>query len=151
MARRISVQFSGFPERILATLVDNEDVEFADALWNELEEPVPMYTVHTASTGDWFQGRGRPAAHPQRTGTQAVPLGHAQMMCELNPGSIVYQGYRSLGFGYGPDITEPLPTQGPVVAIADDQEALYRAGRHVCDSHFRTHELVKITVAREEM
>ncbi len=148
MARQITINVSGFGEVLSATLVDNEDAEFADMLWNEVAEPVKMWTVHTVSTGDWFSGRGRPALHVQPNGTQANPLGRAHMMCELNPGSIVYQGHRSLGFGYGPDVTEPLPTQGPVVAKADDLETFYQAGRHVCNSHFRTHELVTVTIGR---
>jgi hypothetical protein len=148
VTRQITISVSGFKEVLSATLVDNEDAEFADMLWEEVAEPVEMWTVHTISTGDWFSGRGRPAPNVQRSGTQANPLGRAHMMCELKPGSIVYQGHRSVGFGYGPDITEPLPTQGPLVATADDLEAFYRAGRHVCDSHFRTHELVTVTIGR---
>ena len=150
MARHIMIKVSGFEEVLSATLVEGEDAEFADMLWNEVAEPVRMWTVHTVSTGDWFSGRGRPALHAQPTGTQANPLGRAHMMCEVSPGSIVYQGHRSLGFGYGPDVTEPLPTQGPIVARADNLDAFYRAGRHVCDSHFRTHQLVTVTVGRGE-
>jgi hypothetical protein len=129
---------------------DGAAAEFAEALWEEVQEPVRMFTVHTASTGDWFQGRGRPPKHPQRQGSQAAPLGKAVMMSQLPPGCVIYQGYRSLGFGYGPDISEPLPTQGPIVAAADNLDAFYQAGRHVCDSHFRTHELVTMDVTRKE-
>lgn len=149
MARRITIDVSGFDETISATLLDDEEPEFAGALWDELAEPVKMWTVHTASTGDWVLARARPDRHARRLGTQADPLGHAQMMCDIEPGAIVYSGHRQLGFGYGPDVTEPLPTHGPVVARVDDPEAFYRAGRHVCESHFDTHQLVTVTVSRE--
>jgi hypothetical protein len=148
MAKKIRIEVSGFDEIITATLADDEP-EYAGALWDELAEPVKMWTVHTASTGDWFIGRGRPSAKAMALGTQADPLGKAEMMCDIAPGAVVYNGHRQLGFGYGPDVTEPLPTHGPVVARVDDTGAYYRAGLHVCDSHFRTHKLVTVTVSRE--
>lgn len=149
MARKIRIEVSGFDGIVTATLADDDEPEYASALWDELVEPVKMWTVHTASTGDWFIGRGRPSAKAMALGTQAAPLGKAEMMCDIEPGAVVYNGHRQLGFGYGPDVTEPLPTHGPVVARVDDTEAYYRAGLHVCDSHFRTHELVTVTVSRE--
>ena len=150
MARKIKLEVSGFDEVVTATLLDEEEPEYAGALWEELEAPIRMWTVHTASTGEWFLGRGRPSKKAMALGTQAAPLGHADMMCDIEPGAIVYNGHHQLGFGYGPDVTEPLPTHGPVVARVDDRDAYYRAGQHVCDSHFRTHELVTVTVSREE-
>jgi hypothetical protein len=150
MARRIRFAVDGFDEVVTATLADGEAREFADALWAELEEPVRMWTVQTASTGDWVLARGRPAAKAMSLGTQAAPLGEAHMMCDVGPGVVVYNGHHQLGLGYGPDVTEPLRTHGPVVAHADDLDAYYRAGSHVCDSHFVTHKLVTVTVSREE-
>ena len=150
MGRKIRIAASGLDETVTATLTDDESNQFADLLWEELEAPLRMWTVQTVSTGDWFIARARPAAKAMPLGTQADPLGEAQMMCDIAPGAVVYNGHQSLGMGYGPDVSEPLLTQGPVVARADDLDAFYRIGSHVCDSHFRTHELVTVTVSREE-
>lgn len=146
MVRKIQIDVSGFGESLRADLQDGE--ELADTLWSELTEPVRMWTVQTVSTGDWFSSRGRPSPSPQPVGTQAAPLGRSVLMSRIEPGSIVYEGFRYLGFAYGPDVTEPLPTKGAVVARVTDLDALYRAGQHVCDSHFKTHELVTVTVRR---
>ena len=150
MERKIRIEASGLDETVTATLTDGEAAEFADLMWEELETPLKMWTVQTVSTGDWFIARARPSSKAMPLGTQADPLGNAQMMCDIEPGAVVYNGHQSLGMGYGPDVTEPLLTHGPVVARADDLDAFYRIGSHVCDSHFRTHELVTVTVSREE-
>jgi len=147
MARTIALEFEGFDQPIEATLLESEEPEFTEMLWNDLAEPVKMWTWHTTSSGDWFGAKGRPSAEPRATGTQAKPVGRAKLMCEAEAGSIIYSG-GVLTFAYGDDVTEPLPCFGPVVARANDPEAFYRAGRHVWDSHYSTHELVTITAKR---
>ena len=149
MARQIEVRLKGTSEGVVATLLDDAG-EYADRLWDELNNPVDMWTVQTVSTGDWFTGIGRLDPDPQATGTQAAPLGRSLLMCDVEQGSIEYGGHRNLGFAYGPDITEPLPTHGPVVARADDLSAFYAFGSRVCDSHFKSHELAVITVSRKD-
>ena len=69
MARKIRIEVSGFDGIVTATLADDDEPEYASALWDELVEPVKMWTVHTASTGDWFIGRGRPSAKAMALGT----------------------------------------------------------------------------------
>jgi hypothetical protein len=151
MGRKIRIAASGFDETTTATLIDDGGAtEYADRLWEEVASPLKMWTVQTVSTGDWFLARARPSAKAQALGTQADPLGGAEMMCDIAPGAVVYSGHQQFGMGYGPDVTEPLLTHGPVVARADDPDAFYRLGSHVCDSHFKTHELVNVTVSREE-
>jgi hypothetical protein len=151
MGRQIRISASGLDVTTTATLSDNGNaVEYADRLWDELASPLKMWTVHTVSTGDWVLARARPSAKAQALGTQADPLAGAEMMCDIDPGAVVYSGHQQYGLGYGPDVTEPLLTHGPVVARADDLDAFHRIGSHVCDSHFKTHELVTVTVSREE-
>ena len=149
MARKIKIALDGLDEVVTATLAEDEAPEFADALWDELAEPVKMWTVQTVSTGDWVLGRARPSKQAKALGTQAVPLGHPVMMCDAGAGVVVYNGYQQLGFGYGPDVTEPLMTHGPIVARADDLDAFFRLGSRVCDSHFVTHKLAVVTVSRK--
>jgi hypothetical protein len=150
MARKIRISLEGTDESVTATLAEDEAPDFADTLWEELADPVRMWTVQTASTGEWFLGRARPPAQAHELGTQAAPLGKPVMMCDAGPGVIVYGGYQQLGFGYGSDVTEPLMTHGPIVARADDNDALYQLGSRVGDSHFITHQLAVVTVSREE-
>jgi hypothetical protein len=150
MSRKIRIALDDSDESVTATLADDEAPDFADTLWEELVEPVRMWTVQTASTGEWFLGRARPPKQSMALGTQADPLGKPVMMCDAGPGVIVYGGYQQLGFGYGSDVTEPLMTHGPIVARADDLDAFYQLGTRVGDSHFVTHKLAVVTVSREE-
>lgn len=149
MPRTLRIDFSGLDYPIFADLDDLETKGLADEVWAEIASPLKMWTAHTSSTGNWFTARGRPDVHAHAVGTQAVPLGRSVLMSSLIQGSITYVGNRSLGFAYGPDITEPLPTTGPVIATATDLDGFYRAGDYVCDSHFVTHKLVTLTITRK--
>lgn len=148
MARHIALRFDGFDEVVRASLLDEEEPEFSKMLWEDLAAPVKMWTWHTTSSGDWFGAKGRPEPEPRATGTQAKPVGRAQLMCDVPQGSLIYSG-GVLTFAYGPDVTEPLPCFGPVVGMATDLDTYYRAGRHVWESHCGTHQLVTVTVGRE--
>jgi hypothetical protein len=149
MPRKIEIRLTGFDEAVVATILDEEEPEFAEQIWNDLSEPVKLYTWHTSSTGDWFSAKARPDAKRQSAGTQAKPLGKPRLLSDIPGGSIIYSGTRVFGFAYGPDISEPLPAKGPVVASADDIDAFYRAGRHVWNSYM-THEPVFVTATRRE-
>lgn len=149
MPKTLRIDISGFDHPIFADIDELEVKDLAEEVWADVASPLKMWTSHTSSTGNWFTARGRPDMRAHRVGTQAAPLGHAVLMSSLIQGSIVYVGNRSLGFAYGPDITEPLPTTGPVIAAATDLDVFYRAGLHVCDSHFVTHQLVTLTITRK--
>lgn len=148
MTRLVTLAFSGLDEEVEALLLDEEEPELAGLLWDDLAEPLRMWTWHTTSSGDFFSAKGRPPAHPTRAGTQASPLGRARLMCDVEPGSVVYSGSKTLSFAYGPEVTEPLPCKGPVVARAVDGDAMWRAGRHVYRSHFGAHQLVTVIARR---
>lgn len=150
MSRVIAFDIAGSSRPVLATLLDDEQPEFAEKVWQDLSEPVRMWPWHTTSTGDWFGARARSALHPQATGTQAMPVGKVKLMCDVEPGSIVYSGTRIFSFAYGPDVTEPLPARGPVVARANDMNTFYQAGLHVWNAQYRTHKLIIITARRQE-
>jgi hypothetical protein len=149
MARTISFDFAGFNKPIVATLLDETEPLYAAKLWQDLERPLKMWPWHTTSTGDWFSCKGRPSLHKQETGTQAMPIGKSQLMCDVPQGSIVYSGNKVFSFAYGPDVTEPLPARGPVVARANDLDAFYKAGLHIWEAQYRTHKLVIVTARRE--
>jgi hypothetical protein len=148
--RVITFTFSGMDDEIQAELHDDEQPDFTNRLWDDLEEPLKMWTWHTTASGDYFSAKGRPDKHPVSLGSQAAPLQGATLMCDVPTGSIMYSGKRVLSFAYGPDVTEPLPCTGPVVAHVRNPELMFKAGRRVWDSHYRTHELVTLTVKRAE-
>ena len=149
MTRRITLSFSGFDKTIHAGLVDDQPA-VADALWRALSKPMPMYISHTASTGDYFIGKGRGPREPEPVGSQAKPIGKTPLLCDLAPGSLCYAGAEEMSFAYGPDITEPLPDKGPVTArVAEaDLADFHAAGLHVWESQYRHHRLVVVTVDR---
>jgi hypothetical protein len=149
MPRSIEFEFAGLAKPITATLLDAEEPDFAAKLWGDLAEPLKMWPWHTTSTGDWFGAKGRPPLHRQSFGTQAAPLGTPKLMCDVEPGSIVYSGPRILSFAYGPDVSEPLRARGPVVARATDLKDFYQAGRHLWEAQYRTHKLIIITARRQ--
>jgi hypothetical protein len=151
MTRKITLSFSGFDKAIHATLVEDQPA-VADALWTVLAKPMPMYISHTASTGDYFIGKGRGPKEPERVGSQAKPIGTTPLLCRLAPGSLCYAGAEEMSFAYGPDITEPLPDKGPVTAKVDQPYLgdFYQAGMHVWESQYRSHQLVVVTVERRK-
>ena len=151
MARKMSLKFSGFDKAVHATLVEDEP-HVADALWKAIQKPMRMYLSHTASTGDYFIGKGRGPLDPERVGSQAKPIGKTLLLTRLAPGSLCYAGAEEMSFAYGPDITEPLPDKGPVTAKVDasDLDDFYKAGMHVWESQYRLHRLVTVTVAKVE-
>jgi hypothetical protein len=148
MPRQIAFEFAGYPNEIVATLLDEEVPEFAEKLWQDLATPLKMWPWHTTSTGDWFSSKARPSPHPQALGSQAMPIGKPKLMCDLVAGEIVYSGAKVFSYAYGPDITEPLATRGPVAARADDLDEFFKAGRHVWEAQYRTHQLVIVTARR---
>jgi hypothetical protein len=153
MSRKIEIEFPDAEIKILATLQEKEEPERCSALWSVLKKPVKMYCYHTLSTGQFFGADGRPPRHPVKMGTQATPIGKKiRLLCQLDPGMIVYAGGYSLKVAYGHDITEPLASSGPVVAKVDKEGLgdLMKAGLGVWNAQYMTHQLVTMTVRRKE-
>ena len=148
MARLIDFQFLGYDNVIVAELLDEEEPTYAEKVWQDVETPLKMWIWHTTSSGDWFSSKARPPLHPSESGTQAMPIGRRKLMCDVDVGSILYPGSGTFSYCYGPDVTEPLPARGPVVARAVDPDEFYRAGLHTWNAQYRTHELVTVTASR---
>ncbi|MCC6304871.1 MAG: hypothetical protein IT545_06710 [Rhodobacteraceae bacterium] len=150
MSKKLSLKFSGFADEVVVTLLENEEPACAALIWDELREPVKLWLSHTTSTGDYILARGRPDREPRPTGTQASPLGKkTKHLSNLGQGSIVYCGHKFIAINYGPDDTEPVAAPGPIVARADDLDAIYRAGLHVWDQHKQA-RLVTVMLSRKE-
>ena len=153
MKKCILMQVPGLEREVSANLLVDEEPEMCELLWSVLEKPMKMICHHTLSTGDYFQACGRPPMHPVTVGSQASPIGKERMLlCRLESGSILYVGGHDIAVAYGPTNTEPLMARGPVVAKApsDKLEDIWKAGRVVWHAQYMTHELVTITVRREE-
>ena len=156
MARHMVFRFDGFDTPVRAKLLEEKEPGICDDVWGLLEEPLKMWPWHTTSTGDYFSGKARSPRKPQKTGSQATPMdggsGRPLLLCELAPGSICYAGAKEMSFAYGDDITEPLPAKGPIFAqvVEADLDTFYKAGLHVWEAQYRTHQLVVITATREE-
>jgi len=154
MKKMIMIEFTDINTEIPATLLFEEEPEMCDAFWEVLKTPLRMICHHTLSTGDYFQACGRPPVHPVAVGSQAAPIGRKRsLLCRLESGSILYAGGHDIAVAYGPNNTEPLIARGPVVAKtpADKLEDIWKAGRVVWHAQYMTHELVTITVSREEV
>jgi len=153
MTRKIVVEFSDAHIKVTATLQDKQEPEMCEAFWKVLNKPLKLACYHTLSTGQFFGGEGRPPRHPVKTGTQAVPIGRKSLLlCQLDPGMIVYGGGHSIKVAYGPDITEPLPAPGPVVAKVDKEylDDFLQGGLSVWNAQYVTHQLTTMTIRRKE-
>ena len=150
MSKQLAITFSGFSDEVTATLLEDKEPMCSELLWGEIAEPLKLWLSHTASTGDYILGRGRPEREPRPTGTQASPLGanKTEHLSNLGQGAIVYAGSKFLALNYGPDNTEPVAAPGPIVARADDLDSFYRAGRYVWEQQKKA-RLVVATVTRK--
>lgn len=150
MAKQLKLNFSGFRDEVVVSLLESEEPKCSKLLWEEVSEPLKLWMSHTTSSGDYILARGRPEREPQATGTQASPLGNkTKDLSNLGQGSIVYAGHKFLAFNYGPDNTEPVAAPGPIVARAENLDTFYKAGRYVWDQHKKA-QLVTVTVSRKE-
>ena len=153
MNRKIIIEFSDSKIKISATLLDEEEPEQCDMFWETLKTPLKMICQHTLSTGDYFATYGRPPKRPVKTGSQANPIGRKQwLLCQLEPGMLLYTGGNDMAVAYGPHITEPLVGRGSVAAKVDkeDLDNLMKAGKGVWNAQYMTHRLVIMTVRTRE-
>ena len=153
LIRKILIKFSDINVSCTATLLDEEEPELCDRFWNALEIPLKMICHHTLSTGQYFSTHGRPPIHPVEVGSQANPIGRKRwLLCNLDPGMLLYVGGTQVNMAYGPHMTEPLLGSGSVAAKVDKEnlDDFLKAGKHVWNSEFMTHRLVTITVMRKK-
>jgi hypothetical protein len=153
MSRKIEIEFPDVKIKVSATLQDKEEPEQCDEFWKVLKKPLKMACYNTLSTGHYFGADGRPPRHPVKTGTQAKPIGKkALLLCQLDPGMVVYGGGHGIKVAYGPHITEPLAAPGPVVAKVDKEclADFMKGGLSIWNAQYMTHSLVTIIVRRKE-
>lgn len=153
MNRKIMIEFSDIKIKFPATLRDKEEPELCEEFWQILETTLKMICHHTLSTGDLFEGYGRPPIHSIQSGSQANPIGRKQwLLSRLDPGMLMYCGGLELDFAYGPHITEPLVSSGAWIAKIEKEhlDDLMKAGMSIWNAQYMTHHLVTMVVKREE-
>ena len=152
MTRHIWLEWPSEGIKVNAKLLEDEEPELCDILWENFKDPVKMFCRHPVSTGEEFSAEARPSRHPVKTGTT---LGrNKRMFCDIPPGSInyaVFGGYGGLSCYYGP-CTEPIEVRGAVVAMVPEEQMseLIKAGRAVWNAYYMTHEPITMTVGRVE-
>ena len=143
--RRVEFSWPSEGISVTAHLLDKDEPEVCDLMWNNLAEPIKLFCRHTISTGEYYMAEGRPPRHPIPAGTIYGAFGRKQtMQTRIKPGSICYSrfgGYGGFHFIYG-KVTEPAPAWGPVVAEVDNEfeKDFVRAGKAVWQAQYRTHE-----------
>ncbi|MFH2112708.1 MAG: hypothetical protein ABIJ47_15780 [Candidatus Bathyarchaeota archaeon] len=152
MARKIVLEWPTEQITVTAPLLEKEEPELCELLWNNLTEPLKMFCRHPVSTGEEFSAAARPPRHPVKTGD--IIGRHKRMFCDIEPGSINYSvhgGYGGLSCYYGP-CTEPITVNGAVVARVPDDELpqLRKAGQAVWDHYYMRHTPITMTARRRE-
>jgi hypothetical protein len=150
MVKKIELEWPDQKIVVKATLLEKEEPEFAELLWNDLEKEMKTYCSHTLSTGEVYLCFARPPKKPMNTGSQRAPVGRIiTLMTRMENGQICYGGGGGLRICYG-RITEPLPAGAPIVAIVDkkDLEKNIQAGKAVWQAQYLTHKLVTVLVRR---
>ena len=151
MTKKVEIVFPESGITVTASMLEKEEPESSELLWNYLEKPVRCAIYNTLSTGCLFIGKARPPYDPVKIGTQAEPVGrNLKMLCDMIPGEIMFTGM-DFWCCYGPE-TEPL-LGGGAVAIVIDPECLddfIKAGKHIWHCQQITHTLATMTVKRKE-
>jgi hypothetical protein len=155
MVKKIECEWPEIGASVKATLLEKDEPELCNELWERIPTPVKMICRHPTSTGYEFGAAERPPKQPVKMGTQATPLGRKKwLLTRIKSGSIVYSisgGYGGLTLFYGP-CTEPLPTRGSVVARVDeeDMDDLVKGGKYVWNAQYITHLPTIMIVKRSE-
>ena len=150
MTRKITLEWPSINIQVTATLLETEEPELTELLWENLAKPLKLFCRHPVSTGEEFSAAARPPRHPVKTGTA---LGRTKrMFCEIPPGSINYSvhgGYGGLSCYYGP-CTEPITVSGAVVAKVqpEDMPKLIKAGETVWNHYYILHTPITMTARR---
>lgn len=150
MARKIELEWPSISITVTVILLDEEEPELCNLLWENLKNPMKLFCRHPVSTGQEFSAAARPPKHPVRTG---VILGrNKRMFCEIPPGSINYSvhgGYGGLSCYYGP-CTEPITVSGAVVGkvSSDKLQLLRKAGLEVWNHYYLKHTPITMIARR---
>jgi len=146
--KRICLEFPN-KMQIHATLLEEEEPELCESLWDFIEEEQHFICHNTLSTGYSFAAFPRPTRSPNTDSHLANPIGRNKIgYTKLKCGDLIWSGSK-LYVVYG-TCTEPS-IAGAVTAIVDSEEldALVAAGLNVWDHTYYYHKLAVLKVRRE--
>jgi hypothetical protein len=134
---------------IKATLLEAEEPELCDSLWDFAREPQSLICHNTLSTGFSFPAFRRPSRSPNTESHLANPIGrHKVVYTALEKGNLLWSGTKLyVVYGY---CTEPS-IAGAVTAQVDeaDMDAFVKAGEDVWHHTYYFHKLAVLKVERE--
>ena len=133
-----------------ATLLEAEEPELCESLWNFLETEQSFICHNTLSTGHSFAAFCRPTRNPNTESHLANPVGrHKVAYTDLKKGNLIWSGTKLyVVYGY---CTEPS-VAGAVTAQVDEEDldALVTAGENVWHHTYYFHKLAVLKCRREE-
>lgn len=152
MNRKIRLEWPSIDVHVEAFLLEDEEPELCDLLWNRIQKPLKMFCRHPVSTGLEFSAEARPPRHPVQTGE--IVGRNKRLFCEIPPGSINYSvvgGYGGLSCYYGP-CSEPIMVKGAIIAKVSEKNipTLVKAGKAVWNAYYMTHKPILMFVRRGE-
>lgn len=134
---------------VKATLLEAEEPELCESLWEFAEDPEPLICHNTLSTGFSFPAFRRPSRSPNTETHLANPVGrHKVGYTSLKAGDLLWSGtklYVVYGFCTEPSIA------GAVTARVDEEymDELIKAGEDVWNYTYLYHKLAVLKVKRE--
>ena len=135
---------------VKATLLESEEPELCESLWEFAKEEQSLICHNTLSTGFSFPAFRRPSRSPNTESHLANPIGrHKVGYTSLKKGNLLWSGtklYVVYGFCTEPSIA------GAVTAQVDDEymDAFVKAGEDVWHHTYYFHKLAVLKVKRED-
>lgn len=135
---------------VKATLLESEEPELCESLWDFAKEEEPLICHNTLSTGFSFPAFRRPSRSPNTETHLANPVGRNKIVyTSLKAGNLLWSGtklYVVYGFCTEPSIA------GAVTAQVDEDcmDAFIKAGEDVWHHTYFFHKLAVMKVKRED-
>ena len=134
---------------VRADLLEQEEPELCESLWEFAKEEQPLICHNTLSTGYSFPAFRRPSRSPNTESHLANPIGrHKIGYTSLVKGNLLWSGtklYVVYGFCTEPSIAGAVTAQ----VVDEDMDAFVKAGEDVWYHTYFYHKLAVLKVERE--
>lgn len=149
--REVQIYFHNSKITVTGKILDQDNPELADEMWDFIEKPQKCYTHHTISTGGDIVFKPLPPYEPVKIGNQSNPRGKAiPFFTDMKPGQINWRG-SSWGVVYD-KCTEPMTSSGPVLIeiLPECMEEFYNGCYDLWHQTSLYHNVGLATVSRKE-
>ncbi len=147
--KRITLEFPNGTV-VRAVLLEEEEPELCENLWEFAKEEQSLICHNTLSTGNSFVAFRRPSRSPNTESHLANPIGrNKKKYTALATGNLLWSMtklYVVYGFCTEPSIAGAVAAQ----VIPEDMDAFIRAGEDVWNHTYYYHKLAVLKVKREE-